>query len=1079
MVGAVAARRIHSGLRALLACAVFAGMVSSLVSPAFAAGGQTGILSGTVTDNATQQPIANATISAASPSGSYNAKTGASGTFTIVGVNVDTYVISVSAPGYDTYVLHTATVTGDQTLALPLALSRTAAVIGRVAARSASGAFQPSQTIDSYTLTGARIAQTTGSPASENLNDVVLSAPGVVLTDAGLPTIRGGSEREIGYQYDGVSFTEPFYGANVGDGLFNGLNSVQVVEGGGDASQGGLGAGVINVIPKRGTNPPFGSFTLQAGGPNFNNFGGGEYGFATADGKLSNYVSIENDRYAPYYGFFGQSSAAYGNYFGYSKISNSQLVDNFVYKFGKDNSQSIQVLYNSLSQLRYGNLGGEPPASDPNALQYYNFDQLSIPSVTNDGLPPPYNNLFAYSALAPYTPATATTPTSPELATTINSRYLKFEYDNNLNDSTFLALRYYNLERLQADSQLYSLGPSQQGLGFWDDIGGPTVGTSFDLTHTFGDKLTVTLNGQFNVLHPIWDWVVPIFGVGSPLFSDFLPPAFFGEAACPPLATIPSGAGYAYCATGGTVQAPAGIINFNNSFFQNYGAGLRFQYAASAKLHLDFGARFEGQNEHWFNPYNPNNVENPFDVLPSNWQASFTSPKIWEPRAAVSYQIDTDDSVRASYGRSAVFLTAQTSGTPAGLYGNLAALAAIPPDLNGVTPVVAGAPLINQCGGNENGVAGTFPCQNYLQQYYWAMDRVEDAPDAGGPQPAVYSNYDASYSHQFGPGGVALKVTPFYKLGTTLPSATLITSVIGGSQIFEEGAKGFNRTTGAEFSITTPDHAFGWSGFLSGTYQNVLQSAPPLSNGEFDGVPQLTVASLQLNDLFRAGFIPPASVRIGGTYNFRNGFSVTPIVQIDSGFPYNEGDLVAAGLGSSSNCNIPAANVPQVNFGCGVPILLGYNNVGGAAVNTNYYDPAYSGGTFNPNIAATRGTPTSNNSGGVTWNANVQFNMTLQYKHGKDTFGAQFIDIGTNGYNGTTPAVNPYYQPVGNGTSGPQTGQNTCVAQYGTARGCANIPTNTYAFTNGAYLLTNGNVGSWQLAPLAPMAVNVFYKRQL
>ena len=87
--------------------------------------------------------------------------------------------------------------------------------------------------------------------------------------------------------------------------------------------------------------------------------------------------------------------------------------------------------------------------------------------------------------------------------------------------------------------------------------------------------------------------------------------------------------------------------------------------------------------------------------------------------------------------------------------------------------------------------------------------------------------------------------------------------------------------------------------------------------------------------------------------------------------------------------------------------------------------------------------------------------------------------VRTTGYNGTTPAVNPYYQPVGNGTSGPQTGQNTCVAQYGTARGCANIPANTYAFTNGAYLLTNGNVGNWQLAPLAPMSFNLFYKRQL
>jgi hypothetical protein len=132
-----------------------------------------------------------------------------------------------------------------------------------------------------------------------------------------------------------------------------------------------------------------------------------------------------------------------------------------------------------------------------------------------------------------------------------------------------------------------------------------------------------------------------------------------------------------------------------------------------------------------------------------------------------------------------------------------------------------------------------------------------------------------------------------------------------------------------------------------------------------------------------------------------------------------------------------------------------------------------------PNIAATRGTPTSPNSGGQTWTPNVRLDLTFQYKHGKDTIGLQIADVASNGYNGTTPAVNPFYQPVANGVSGPQTGYNTCIAQYGTARGCAAIPTNAYAFTNGAYLLTNGNTGNWQLAPLSPTVFNLFYKRQL
>jgi hypothetical protein len=1062
MVRAVAVWRILSGLRALLACVVFVGMVCSIVSPAFAAGGQVGILSGTVTD-ANGAPIANAAISAASPTGSYNATTNAQGTFTIVGVNVDTYVISVAAPGYDTYVLRGATVTGDQTLQLPLTLSKSQAIIGRVGARSASGAFQPSQTVDSYTVTGARLSQTTGSPTDTNLNDVVLSAPGVSLTENGNPTIRGGSQREVSYQLDGVPFDEPFLGSNGSGGLFNGLNSVQVVEGVGDASQGGLGSGVINVIPKRGTYPATGDITLGVGGPNYNNSASGEFGFATPDGKISNYVAMSWNRYAPYYGFFNQDAASYGNYFGVSIRNTSQLVDNFVFKFGPNNNQSLQVLYENVSRIDHGNRGGLPPGtfpSDPFALAFYPFDSLTS-IIGNAG----YASIFPI----PGTPATNVAITQAEDNLTINTRFLKFEYDNSLDAQTYLAVRYFNWEQLENESTLYSLGPLQQGAASYITEGGPVVGGSFDLTHSFGSKVTATLNGQYTVEHPINNEYVPFVSGIVPLAGDFAAPTA-------PCAGIPAGMGYVSCAYGtGTVLEPSFGTNENASYFQNFGVGLRIQYSPTDRLHVDFGGRYEGQNQHWFNPLgNPNDINNPFDVPPSLWTAAITNPRQFSPRIAVDFQIDKDDAIRGSYGRSVVYLNAQNSGTPLGLYGNTAALAALPPDNVGLTP----AQVAVNCGNSPTSPpvplpgSVSFPCANYLQQLYWSIDRGFDAPDAGGSLPSIYSNYDFSYSHQFA-GGLALKVTPFYKFGTQLPTSSLLLTLPGGSQIFSGGSKGVNRTTGVEFNLTTPDRAVGFSGFLSGTYQNVLQSAPPLSNGEFNGVPQLSPASIALGDVYRAGYVSPASIRIGGTYNIRGGFSITPIIQIDSGFPYNVGNTLAATLPDGTN-----ANIPQVNFGAGAPILLGYQNASGTHLNTNYYDPAYSGSQLAPNIAATRGTPGSSQSGGITWVPNVQLNVTFQYKHDRDTIGVQLIDIATNGYNGTTPAVNPFYQPVANGVSGPQTGQNTCTATYGTARGCAAIPSNAYAYSNGAYLLTNGNVGNWQLAPLSPMAINVFYRRQ-
>jgi hypothetical protein len=1059
MLSAVAIWRIHSGLRALLACIVFLGLIASIVSPAFAAGGQTGTLSGTVIDHATNQPIAGATISAASPSGSYSAKTGANGTFIIVGVNVDTYAISISAPGFDTYVLRGATVVGDQPLNVPVQLSKTQAVIGRVGARSATGAFQPTSTVDQYTISGARLAQTTGSPANNSLNDVVLSAPGVSLTDTGIPTIRGGGQREVGYQFDGIPYTDPFVGGNGGDGLTNGVGSVQVVEGSGDAGQGGIGAGVINVIPKRGTYPAFGSVTLQLGGPNFNNSAIGEYGFATADGSISNYASFSYQAFDPYYGFHGQGAAAYGTYFLASKIQNNQFVDNFVYKFGSSKNQSLQVLYSNTQQWQWGNNGGVPPGvfdpiTNPTALPFYPYDTLA-------------GNPGAGAALAPFTPSSNVAVGGPELTNSIQTRLLKFEYDNTISSSTFLAVRYYNWEKLDYNSDLYSLGAAQQSNPVYQVQGGPVAGGNFDFTHAFSDKMTVTLNGSYEKVSPIWNDVQPLFSADTSLIGDFGPPTATNP--CP----------YVSCQEGlGNVPIPSPLINYNNSFFQNYGIGLRFQYVPTEKLHLDFGVRYEGQNQHWFNPNNPGGILNPYDIPTQLWNPIYTNPNVWEPRMAVNYLFDPADSLRVSYGRTAVFQNGQTAGTPFGMYGANTALAALPPNLAGATPLIAGAPVANQCGTTLNGAAGLFPCQNYEQQLYWSYDRALDAPDIGGVLPAVYTNYDASFGHEFA-GGYAVKLTPYYKWGVNLPSFSLLKTLPGGNQIFSAGSQGVNKTTGINLDITTPDRPVGLAGFLSAGYVNVLTTSPPLSNGEFNGAPLLSVATLALGNLYRAGYISPAQVRFGATYTTKDGFSITPIVQINSGYPYDVGNTIAAGFGPGATC--PCANVPQVNFGSGTPILVGYQNAVGAALNTNYFDPAYSGSQAAPNIAATRGTPGSAASGGVTWYPNVQFNLTLQYKHGRDTIGIQMVNLFTNGYNNAIPEVSPFYQPVANGLAGPQTGQNTCTATYGVARGCAAVNPNSYAFTNGAYLLSNGalSTASFYLAPLSPTQFNIFYKRQL
>ena len=1042
---------------------------------AYAAGGQVGNVSGTIVDVQTKAPVPNAIIGLAAPGQTLAARTDGSGFFTILGAVVGTYVLSISAQGYETLSLRSIGVVGDQTVALGrVLLSKQLRTIGNVTARSATSAFQPTQTIDSYTLSGARIIQTTGKLATTDENQLLLAVPGVTLTNAGIPTIRGGAAHEVGYLYDGVTFTDPFSANNGSAGLFNGVGSVQVVEGAGDATQGNVGSGIVNVIPKRGTYPAFGLADFEMGSPAFAHQAAFEYGFANAKGTVSDYVAYNGQRFVPYYGYTTTDVAAYLNYFGNSYQSNDQFTNNFVYKFGKAQAQQLQVLYTNISVQQLGNVGGIPSGtfpSNPDALVYYPHDTLAqatwIGLAGAFGMSP--QQYASYIGLGPGVPAANVAIARPQQNMSLQTRMFKLEYDDRLGANAYLALRYYNWEQLQYIDDQYSLGPWIGGPASSTNstaIGGPTTGMSLDLTQQVGSKLTINVNAKYDVAHPIQDTYLSMLQIFA-LYNSGIGAANPGGVVGPsPADWLPGG--YLSKYFGNEIpRIPAWGFGDNKTFFQNWGSGIRFQYNPIHQLRFDLGVRYEGQNQHWFGqleqygqgvPGNIQAVNGPYDVLPSFWQPDVLNPKEWEPRVAGVYEMGATDALRFGYGRSAVFASAASSGTPFNVY-NVAPFMNIPP----IPGFQCGIPSVK-----------LFPCQSYGAQLYWIGDQIE-APDGGNDRPAVYNNYDLSYSHGF-PSGYGVRVTPFYKLGTNLPTFALVAQLPSGAEIFAPSNFGFNRTTGVEANLTTPERLFGFSGFLSATYQNVLSTTPPLSANE-TAVPLVLPATLALGDLYRAGYVSPFSVRVGGTYTMRNGFSATPVLQYNVGYPYSVGDLIAAQVGPNAY-----ANVPQVDFGAGVPTLTGVGGIGGTSLSTNYYDPAYSGSLLHPNIAATRGTPTTPANGGYLSAKNLLADLTLQYKRNHYIVGIQMLNAFGNAFNGSVPAVNSFYQPVANGLSGPQTNYNFCKAQgFGTARGCtAWVPKDAYAFTNGAYLLTNGNfTNSLTLAPLQPMTIQLYLQRQL
>lgn len=1045
-------------LPAFVAIAIILTIACWKAAPALAAGGQYGNVGGTIVDGATGTGVAGARITLASPSGTFHATTTANGTFTLNGVTADTYLFSVEATGFDQLAEPGITIVGDQTNALgSVRLSKTLRRIGRVSVHGTGSAYQPTQTTDSVTIDGSRILQSTGKNLATDQKALLLAAPGVSIASSGDVTIRGGLETEVGYQLDGVPFTDPFENLNSSDELNNGVGSVQVVAGAGDATQGNVGSGVINTITKRGTYPAFGTFGADLGGPNYFHQLQFEYGAATRSGNISEYISYTGMRDVPYstgnvgYGQFGTNVATLGNtpFYGTSYGTADALRNNFILKFGHDNHESLQILFNNEDVQNFADRGGLF-AGTSNPLVYYPYDpSLATNYGLGVGLEPNFANLVptipGYSGKLVY-------PYSPELGTYDRENLLKFELDSNIDANTFAALRYYNTWTQSTTSD--AVGAAGQGEPTWDDVGGQRVGGQLDLTRSFGPRFSVTLHGEYETQKPLWNDYEPYALLGSETGGAGSDGSLVGQ--CGAAADYAScnavdyrdflPGGYVYRALDGNVpRLPSWGIDYHNSTFITTAQALRLQWTPIDKLHFDLGYRRDAEiYKYGQNPFAPPSIRytNPSDVDPATIEPDVLRPVVDEPRAAVSLQLDRNDAVRLGYGRSAQFANASTAGNPSGLY-DYAELVKIPAKPG----AVCGSQVTN---------APTFPCQNYASQLFWFGDANNDAPDVGSILPTIYSNFDATYQHEF-KNGWGMRVTPFYKHASGVPSFSFLSEEISPTTgqflggVFQTNNLGVNKTTGIEFGLTTPERPVGLSGFFSATYQNVFDSVPPLTSGE-NNVPAITSSSLLLGDIYHAAYVSPIQARLGATYTTRSGLRVTPVINYDRGYPYTQGTLTASA--------VPVAgintNVPQVNFpnGAGLTAIPGFNGTQGIGAATQYGDPAFPGTAFNPTIAATRGTPETSAPGGIISKPNVSADLTVEYEFRRNRIGIQFFNIAGGPTYGTIPVLNPYYQPVTTGVAGRQTNQVPQVLQpgFGASRGYANIPSAYNAFTNAAYL---------------------------
>ncbi len=1047
-------RLVFGSIRAVAVVALTFALLVGSFAPAFAIGGTNGTLTGTVVDATTKAPVRGVTVTVASAAIVQKTTTDERGAYRFVGLPVDTYQVNFTIGAYEPITLNGVTVQGDGIVNQDVNLSKSLQTIGRVSSRSQSQAFQPKQPTDTYQVSGAQLQTALGKSFNISQTQLQSSVPGIQQTVYGSSSIRGSTRTELAYQFDGINYTDPATSQFQNSLGINGLQSLQVNPGAGDATQGNAGAGAINIVVKRGARPPFGQIDLEAVGYPFTHQLGLEYGFATPSGRLSNYTSFLAQNQDRIYGTIGTPAYISGSVFATEFVKTRDIVNNTVYRFGHDNSRSLQLLLQDrLSDFNVGRNGWQNyfyKTNDPTALPNLTPALPGVAAAARTGevqslidLLPGQPNVLSNLAYQPhqYQPVDVA----------------KLELDQLIDDKTYWANRLYHVVGTARFDTTYA------GTGTGSRIayqGGGRSGLSGDLIRTSG-KHQIDFSYLYESQDTQYDYTSNTLGfraasglAGTPGYelADFIQPGqpcptsdLSGNALSKVGNASGNGCGYLYNAAnlaalgnpGGQLIIP-NLRAYNGGHSQIWGIGIRDQFNVSSKLRLDYGIRLDGDNQQFVNGY-------------SYITDDARHPRVIEPRFAGAYQISNADAIRASYGRSVQFVPGILINNPISTYQQFAGVPSRD-SRTGTTAQTCGAPLF------------TSACSNYAQQLH---DEYVQAfgLESFNVKPATYNNYDFSYSHQF-KGGVGLKVTPFFKRGYDVNVFT--TPVIGadvntGLPLFGSARlsnSGIDKSTGVEFYLTK-DVPYGVSGFVSATYVNRLQNVPPGYGGQTeDFYPSIPPVSLQLGQLYKAGYLSPLTGRVGLSYKNRAGLRINPIFSFDKGFPIGAGTLVAATVNGTARV---VGNTNAATVGGGAVA-----NSGTSLLVTQYVSPTNPGSILSPNIAATRGTSETSLAGGVLSRArgNLDLSFELSAPGSKNTFGAYISNIFNLVY--SEPGLNSRWQPVATGVGGPQTGQTASTQTLGTVYGFYNYGQERYG--RNAYILAPSG---------APTAVRFYYQLAL
>ena len=1026
-------------LFALLAF-VFAFSAAS-AHPVFAA--TTGAISGIVND-AAGHAIADAAVSATAPSYTARTVTGSNGFYAVNGLPVDTYVLSFSKQGFQTLSIPGVTVTQDQNRRVDVVLQTGLKTLERITVRSTTSLVQPTVTSSSYVVNSRTTDTINGTPQDLNGFAVFNSLPGVTTDNFGYPTIRAGSENDVGYQLDGIDNTDPVTGQFLNAATLNGARSVQLATGGYDVATGNTNSGVINEVIKRGAYPGNGQITFRVGAPTYNHELSVEYGSATADNKFSYYFSFGGQRTATDYGDRHTLLPLQVAQLDYDTLND--FVGNFFYRWGRDNRNELQILSQLSGQtFSFGYL--VKPSNIPYATLNGNVQAGS--DVLGIGVP-----LSNFITLYPGQ-AAVNQFTNVADDQTFNSTIDKINYKRQFNPSSFADITLFRTSENLIFRYPYNAGSFTDTYQDLDTLG---LGVQFDYDNQIDSHHEIGFGGGDT-------YYKSLFLLEFPSFEPFVEP--LEGIGCPQLLPLGSGVGGCYIGplnaalntalsttlpTGGPL-APlktfADSTSFTDAPIHRYDFYVKDRWQPSDAVTVTAGLRYDqevvslqkdaaAQNVSYYTDDSGNVIELPGQTLGRD----ITQPSQVSPRLALAFKLGSRDAIRASVGENIEFEpetgiqdsyridpSLANCSIASGCFVTLPGYS--PTCVNGIDPANSNAP----CNSFSN--LATQLLADLNTNNFASFTPVK-------PQRAV--NYDFSYEHDFG-NGLDAKITPYYRYGwdyVVFSSQLLPIHLPSGTPVFGPARAinaGINKNTGVEFELQKQAQ-FGFSGFLSATYDNTL------ANYDSDFFPSANSAALAAGHLFRVSYVAPLIANLVIAYDSRQGLHASLDVPYESGYPY--------GVGKKTFVFLPCGSVP----GCtgdptgNVPVQVLNTDLAANTPSEAYYftDPTNPGTILAPNITASRGTPEGDDPGSLHAPSALIVNASISHDVGngpnKFRVGVRVQNLAGN-YTSAFPRNNQYWVPNGLGGFGPGSGINTnaCPPGIVNAFGCEPFQNNFSPFT--------------------------------